>query len=100
MSHLNEDTIKLLSELCRIEINEEDSAFLYQDLKRVLDYVDLLLEADVSHLDPYAHMAEQGIGSLRDDEIGELLSREEFLNNAPDQVGGMIRVPHIIKQNV
>jgi Asp-tRNA(Asn)/Glu-tRNA(Gln) amidotransferase C subunit len=34
---------------------------------------------------------------VRDDEPKDLLPREQFLSNAPDQVGGMIRVPPVLK---
>lgn len=99
MSNLTKENIKTLSKLCRIEIAEEEVEGLLRDLKRVLDYVDQLQEVDVSDLSPYSHMEEQGIGSLRNDEVGEPLPRETFLANAPDQVGGMIRVPTVIKQS-
>lgn len=98
MSDLNEENIKTLSKLCRIEIAEGEIEGLLRDLKRVLDYVGQLQEVDVTNLSPYSHMEEQGIGSLRNDEEGSLLPREAFLANAPDQVGGMIRVPTVIKQ--
>jgi len=99
MSDLNNETVKALSKLCRIELNEEEISSLSADLKRVLDYVELLQEVDMSHLIPFSHVEEQGIDSLRSDEIAIRLTREEFLANAPDQVGGMIRVPPVIKQH-
>ncbi|MBI3236171.1 MAG: aspartyl/glutamyl-tRNA amidotransferase subunit C [Chlamydiales bacterium] len=34
---------------------------------------------------------------MRKDEVGTPLSREEFLANAPSHVGGMVRVPPVIK---
>ena len=34
---------------------------------------------------------------MREDEVKEVLSREEFLANAPDQIGGMIRIPPLMK---
>lgn len=98
MSDLHKENLKFLSQLCRIQLTEEESAALYTDLKKILDYADQLQEVDVSDLSPYSHMEEQGIGSLREDVIGEILPRETFLANSPDQVGGMIRVPPIIKQ--
>lgn len=98
MCDLNEDNIKTLGKLCRIEIADEEVPGLVRDLKRVLEYVSQLGQADVSGLSPYSHMEEHGIGSLRNDEVGPCLSREAFLANAPDQVGGMIRVPIVIKQ--
>jgi aspartyl-tRNA(Asn)/glutamyl-tRNA(Gln) amidotransferase subunit C len=93
MSDLNEESVKILSRLCRIEVTDKELPALFSDLKRVLDYVGQLLEVDVNHLSPHSHIEEQTMSSLRDD-----CPREVFLANAPDQVGGMIRVPPVMKQ--
>ena len=98
MSDLNEETIRTLSRLCRIEIEEEEVAPLFANLKSTLDYVSQLLEVDVSHLSPHSHLEEQNVNSLREDRVGEPLDRAVFLKNAPDHVGGMIRVPPVMKQ--
>lgn len=98
MSELNREKVKDLSRLCRLEVGEEELSGLFSDLKRILDYVSQLQEVDVSELSPHSHIDEQGVGSLRDDKVGEALPRAVFLANAPDQVGGMIRVPPVIKQ--
>ena len=98
MSDLNEESVKLLGQLCRIKLNDEEFTALFSDLKRILDYVDQLQEVDVSELSPYSHVEEQSVGSLREDNVGNLLSREAFLTNSPDQVGGMIRGPPVLKQ--
>jgi aspartyl-tRNA(Asn)/glutamyl-tRNA(Gln) amidotransferase subunit C len=34
---------------------------------------------------------------MREDKVGETLPRELFLANAPSHVGGLIRVPPVIK---
>jgi aspartyl-tRNA(Asn)/glutamyl-tRNA(Gln) amidotransferase subunit C len=99
MSDLHEENIRILSRLCRIELKEEEIEPLFHSLKRVLDYVDQLREVDVSDLSPLSHIDEQGIGSLREDIVRDQMAREVLLLNAPDQVGGMIRVPPVMKQN-
>lgn len=98
MSDLNEESVKILSRLCRIEVTDGELQTLFSDLKRILDYVGQLQEVDVNHLSPHSHIEEQTMGSLRDDLVGEHLPREVFLANAPDQVSGMIRVPPVMKQ--
>lgn len=98
MSDLNEESIKILSKLSRIEITDEEIPALLADLKRVLDYVGELQKVDVSHLSPYSHVEEQGVSSLREDRVGDHLSKEAFLANAPDKVGGMVRTPPVFKQ--
>lgn len=99
MSDLSKESVLSLSKLCRIELSDDELQEILRDVNRVLDYVEQLQEVDVSNLSPYSHVDEQGIDSLRDDIVGEQLSRETFLNNAPDHVGGMVRVPPVIKQN-
>lgn len=98
MSDLDEENIRTLSRLCRIEVNDEEAHLLSTSLKRILSYASQLQEVDVSDLSPHSHMEEQSIESLREDKIGKHLPREVFLANAPDQVGGMVRVPPVIKQ--
>ncbi len=99
MSDFSKENLQALSRLCRIELKNGELEALAVDLKRVLDYVEQLQEVDLSDLTPYSHSGEQGIDSLRPDEVGDHLDRATFLNNSPDQVGGMIRVPPVIKQN-
>ncbi len=99
MSDVSKDNVQALCRLCRIELTENELATYTESMRHVLDYVELLQEVDVSDLHPYSHIEEQGVDSLREDLSFSTLSREEFLSNAPDQVGGMIRVPPIIKQS-
>ncbi len=99
MSDLSKESLVALSKLCRIELSEDELVELSEKLKNVLDYAELLQEVDVSDLAPYSHVDEQGISSLREDKAGEHLPRDTFLSNAPDQVGGMIRVPPVMKQS-
>lgn len=97
MSDLDRGDVEALSKLCRIELSDKELAEISHDLRRILDYVELLQEVDVSDLSPYSHVEEQGLGTLRKDEIKEHLPRDVFLSNAPDHVGGMVRVPPVIK---
>ncbi|MCH9609529.1 MAG: Aspartyl/glutamyl-tRNA(Asn/Gln) amidotransferase subunit C [Chlamydiales bacterium] len=97
MSDLNKETIKTLCKLSRISVTDEEAKQLFCDLKRVVDHIEKLNELDVSDLTPYAHMDEQGIDALREDKTEETMPRETFLKNSPDCVGGMIRVPTVIK---
>lgn len=98
MSDLSKEQVKELSRLARIELSEEEAEKLTHDLKRVVDYIEQLEQVDVSDISPTTHLLEeQGLDTFRADEIGEVLPRKTFLDNAPDQVGGMVRVPPVMK---
>ena len=98
MGQFKEEDLKRLAKLCRIECTDEELKNLTQDLTKILAYVELLQEVDTADLVPYSHMAEQAFFSLREDVDKSSLPREVFLSNAPDHVGGMIRVPPVIKK--
>src|SRR5271169_2941396 len=98
MSHeLTEEEIDKLSHLCRIACSPEEKVNLRKDLSEILGYVDQLKQVDVEGIPPCNTVLENLPSMLREDEIGEPLSREAFLGNAPAHVGGMIRVPPVIK---
>ncbi|MCH9610811.1 MAG: Glutamyl-tRNA(Gln) amidotransferase subunit C [Chlamydiales bacterium] len=98
MSDLNEEQLRTVCRLCRLKLTDDEIESFLADVKKIADYTELLGEVDLSDLQPYMHAEEVGFGQLREDEVKEPLKREEFLENAPDQVGGMIRVPPVIKQ--
>jgi len=97
MAQFEKENIKNLSKLCRIEMSEEELTRFQEEIGKVLGYIEQLAEVDVAHLTPYSHIEEQGIDLIREDTIKESLPREEFLDNAPKHVGGMIAVPPVMK---
>ena len=97
MAKLNKDVIKTLTKLSRIQCTEEEQEALLQDLQKIVAYIEQLEEVDTEGIPPCNHVLEEIVNVMREDEVGETLPREEFLKNAPDQVGGMIRVPPVFK---
>jgi aspartyl-tRNA(Asn)/glutamyl-tRNA(Gln) amidotransferase subunit C len=94
---MDEEELSKLIKLCRIEYTEEEKKALLQHLAKILKYVELLKEVDTEGVEPCCRVSENLTNVLRDDEVGETLPRELFLANAPAHVGGMIRVPPVIK---
>lgn len=97
MAELDENEMNKLTHLCRIECSEEEKKALHGHLASVLKYIDQLNEVDVQGIEPCYSVLETLSNVMREDKVGESLSREAFLANAPAHVGGMIRVPPVIK---
>ncbi len=98
MSEFNEETLEHLEKLCRIQCSPEEEQEILNTLPRILDYINQLNEVDTSETAPCSYVLQDMLKNLmRDDAVGQTLSREKFLNNAPDHVGGMIRVPTVLK---
>lgn len=98
MAKLDKETIKQLTRLCRIDCTEEEQESLLKDLKKILDYIEQLQEIDTENVPPCNHILEGMANVMREDEIGKTLNRDVFLANAPSHIGGMIRVPPVIKR--
>ena len=98
MAQLDKQTIKNLVVLSRIDCTEEEQESLLQNLKSILNYVEQLNEVNTDNVLPCNHVIRDVANLMREDLVGETLPREAFLANAPSHVGGMIRVPPVIKQ--
>ena len=95
----DEEDIEKLIRLCRIDCTGEEKKALYQNLSKILGYVEQLSELDVSDVAPCNHISPTLKNVLRDDVVKEPLSREAFLKNAPASISSMIRVPPVIKKD-
>ncbi len=97
MSQEKERNSKYLADLARIELNSEEEQIFNQNLEKILGYMDLIDEVDTQGILPCAHVLETIQNVMGEDEEGPPLSRETFLQNAPDSVGGMIKVPPVMQ---
>lgn len=98
MAEVNEELIDKLSSLCRIACRDEDKPALARDLTAILGHVDKLSQVPTEGVKECDHVL--GLTNvMRDDVVGEELPRDTFLGNAPDQVGGFVRVPPVIQKN-
>lgn len=52
---IDKKTIDWVSGLARIELNKEEEAEMQVQLARILDYMDVLNELDLSEVEPTAH---------------------------------------------
>lgn len=97
MTSPDKSTIEALSQLCRIGCSDEELDALLKDLKGILHYIDQLKEVNTENVAPCNHVLEGMANVMREDVVGKPMPRDLFLANAPAHVGGMIRVPTVIK---
>ncbi|MEM8728014.1 MAG: Asp-tRNA(Asn)/Glu-tRNA(Gln) amidotransferase subunit GatC [Chlamydiota bacterium] len=97
MSGLNEESLADLTKLCRIDCSDEDLKRLLQNLQSILGYIDQLKEVDTENVPVCNHVGEEVTTLMREDEATESLDRNAFLENSPSHIGGMIRVPTVIR---
>lgn len=97
MTKFDEEDLEKLNRLCRLgEATQEEKKAISKHLKKVLGYMELLSEIDTTDVPTCYQVGEIQKSVTRDDIVMDILSREQFLENAPSHVGGMIRVPTVI----
>lgn len=98
MANFDHQTLEHLKKLCRIECTEEENSEILNNLARLLEYTDQLHEVNTEGTKTCRYVLRGMLKNrMREDVVKDLLPREAFLGNAPDQIGGMIRVPPILK---
>ena len=98
MANFDHQTLEDLKKLCKIECTDEENEDILSSLSRILEYIEQLNEINTENTKTCRYVLRGMLkNQLREDIEGGLLPREEFLVNAPDQIGGMIRVPPVMK---
>jgi aspartyl-tRNA(Asn)/glutamyl-tRNA(Gln) amidotransferase subunit C len=96
MSDIKDETVETLAKLSRIAVTKEEAKALHNDLSKILDFVNLLDELDTEGSFACNQVIKDPKHLMREDRVKDLLPRDAFLKNAPDHLGGLIKVPPII----
>ena len=94
---LDEQAVRHVAHLARLAVSDEEVAMFSRQLSAVLEYVARLDELDTSEVPPTAHPLPLS-NVLRDDVVGQCVTNEAALQNAPDAQAGMFRVPKVLDQ--
>lgn len=89
---------KELSDLAMIKITEEEEKTLNKNLTKIVEYMKCLEDVNTEEVPACNHVLETVLSVFREDTPKTTLNRETFLQNAPDQISGMIKVPPVLKE--
>ncbi len=93
---LSNDEIKHIALLSRLELSEAERERAQNELSQIVGYFETLSKLDTTGVEPTMHaLPLQNV--LRKDEVRPGLSRDEALQNAPEQAGGMFQVPRVVE---
>ncbi|MFP4472753.1 MAG: Asp-tRNA(Asn)/Glu-tRNA(Gln) amidotransferase subunit GatC [Candidatus Omnitrophota bacterium] len=93
---INDDTVKKIAGLARINLREEEIQPLAGDLQNILQYINQLEDLDLKDVEPTSHALPLH-NVFRDDTVQPSLSQQETLASAADQANGSFKVPRIIE---
>jgi aspartyl-tRNA(Asn)/glutamyl-tRNA(Gln) amidotransferase subunit C len=96
---LTRPQVEHIAELAKLQLSEEETRRITQQLSAILDYAARLQELDTDAIPPTASVAAlQNV--MRDDIVAPSLSRDDALANAPDKDdrNEFFRVKAILKE--
>ncbi|MCL6259102.1 Asp-tRNA(Asn)/Glu-tRNA(Gln) amidotransferase subunit GatC [Aquiflexum sp. TKW24L] len=90
------NTVKKISHLARLEFDEIGAEKIQKDMTQILDWVEQLNEVDTTGIEPITTMSSE-VNVMREDVVGEHLSHEAGLLNAPQRDSDYFRVPKVLE---
>jgi aspartyl-tRNA(Asn)/glutamyl-tRNA(Gln) amidotransferase subunit C len=89
-------TIKHISKLSRISVDEERASKLAKDLSSIFEFIEKLNELKTDNVEPLTSVAETTL-KLRPDEVKSKNIREQIIKNSPDSNEDYFVVPKVIE---
>ena len=93
---INLKTIKHISKLSRISVNEKRAEKLSGDLNSIFDFIEKLNELKTENVEPLTSVAETTL-KLRPDEVKSKNIREQIVKNSPQDNEDYFVVPKVIE---
>ena len=89
-------TIKHISKLSRISVDDEKAKKLAGDMNSIFDFIEKLNELNTDNVEPLTSVAETTL-KLREDEVKSGNIREQVLKNSPDENEDFFVVPRVVE---
>jgi aspartyl-tRNA(Asn)/glutamyl-tRNA(Gln) amidotransferase subunit C len=95
---IDTDMVKHVAHLVRLGISEEEAQKFSGQFSSIIDYFTMLNEVDTENIPPASDITNNK-NVLREDIAQPSMSREEFLNNAPQSERGYVKVPTVLGED-
>ena len=92
---ISKDEVLHVAHLARLDIEEADIDRFAEQIGTILNYVDTLKQVDTTGVAATSHAISQ-TNAFREDEVGDHLSQDTSLGNAPEKDDGAFVVPKVI----
>jgi len=89
-------TVKHISKLARISVNDEKAKKLEKDLNLIFKWIEQLNELNTDKVEPLTSILNQSLRS-RKDEISDGKIREKILKNSPKKNEEFFVVPKVVE---
>ena len=89
-------TVKHISKLARISVDDEKANKLADDLNSIFNFIEKLNKLKTENIEPLTSIAETTL-RFREDKINSQNIKEEILKNSPDENKDFFVVPKVVE---
>jgi aspartyl-tRNA(Asn)/glutamyl-tRNA(Gln) amidotransferase subunit C len=89
-------TIKHISKLSRISVDEKKAEKLAGDLNSIFEFIEKLNKLDTKNIEPLTSVVETTL-KFRNDEVKSKDIRDQILKNSPDENEDFFVVPKVVE---
>ena len=93
---IDNQTVRKVSKLAKIKINEKEETKFIEELNNILGWVDELKKVDTQKIEPMLSVFNESM-VMRKDEVSSEISDELVLKNAPESKSGFFVVPKVVE---
>ena len=93
---IDNKTVRKVSKLAKIKINEKEETKLIEELNNILGWVDELKKVNTEQVEPMLSVFNESM-IMRKDEVSSETSEELVLKNAPKSKSGFFVVPKVVE---
>ena len=93
---IDQKTVKYISKLARISINENKAKSLANDLTNIFKFIEKLNKLDTKTIEPLTSITEAKL-HLREDIVKDANIRDQILKNSPEKNKEFFVVPKVIE---
>lgn len=94
---VNKQLVDRIATLSKLEFDDTTKEEIRQDLERMIGFVDKLNEVNTDNVEPLIYVNDD-VNVLRNDEVKQIITKEEALSNAPTKDSDYIKVPKVISK--
>ena len=93
---IDKDTVKHISKLAKISLDEKKINSLSKDLSSIMKFIEKLNELNTDKINPLTSIINASLRT-REDEIKEGKIRDQILKNSPDKNEEFFVVPKVVE---
>ncbi len=97
MAEVSREEVEHVAQLARMALTSQDLERVGTELNRILEHFNRLQELETEDVAPTSHAIPM-TNVFREDQVGESLSVEDVVENAPERSDEFFKVPRIVEE--